>query len=247
MKNNEWIMEVFQAWGEKEFLIFNGQSYTYSDLVYKVESVREKLQESGLRPDDCVAVIGDYSPNVIFMLLALILNGNIIVPVAKETPAELIEIFSTARVSKVVKFDCQDRWDISIVNQSSSHPLLETLRNQHEAGVIIFTSGTSGKSKAAVLQVSRLIERYKNFKPKPFRTLIFLKLDHIGGINTLFSILFNGGALITATGRSPEPVCEAIQKYQVELLPTTPTFLNMLIMSQCYQNYDLSSLKLISY
>ena len=42
-------------------------------------------------------------------------------------------------------------------------------------------------------------------------------------------------------------VCSAIEKYRVELLPTSPTFLNLLLLSEDYKHYDLSSLKRITY
>ncbi len=47
--------------------------------------------------------------------------------------------------------------------------------------------------------------------------------------------------------RTPEAICQAVQRYQVELLPTTPTFLRMLLISETYKKYDLSSLRLITY
>ena len=42
-------------------------------------------------------------------------------------------------------------------------------------------------------------------------------------------------------------VCRAVERHGVELLPTSPTFLNLLLISEAYRNYDLSSLKLITY
>ena len=78
-------------------------------------------------------------------------------------------------------------------------------------------------------------------------TLAFLMIDHIGGINTLFSALANGGTVVATAERNPDQVCAIIERCGVELLPTSPTFLNLLLMSEAYQSYDLSSLKLITY
>ena len=80
-----------------------------------------------------------------------------------------------------------------------------------------------------------------------WRTLLFLGLDHIGGINTLFYTLSNGGMAVVPADRSPSGVCQAIQQHRVELLPTSPTFLNFLLLSGAYKAYDLSSLRLITY
>ena len=47
-------------------------------------------------------------------------------------------------------------------------------------------------------------------------TLVFLMLDHIGGINTLLNVLSQGGTIVTPANRTPDAVCEAIARYGVE-------------------------------
>jgi len=42
-------------------------------------------------------------------------------------------------------------------------------------------------------------------------------------------------------------VCQAIERHRVALLPTSPTFLNLLLISEAYSRYDLSSLCRITY
>ncbi len=42
-------------------------------------------------------------------------------------------------------------------------------------------------------------------------------------------------------------MCQAIERYELELLPTSPTFLQMLLIGRYYEKYNLSSLKIISY
>src|SRR6185436_3535111 len=74
-----------------------------------------------------------------------------------------------------------------------------------------------------------------------------LLLDHIGGVNTLFYTLSNGGAIIAAPHRTPASICETIARHRVELLPTSPTFLNLLLLSGEHRRHDLSSLKLVTY
>jgi acyl-coenzyme A synthetase/AMP-(fatty) acid ligase len=72
-------------------------------------------------------------------------------------------------------------------------------------------------------------------------------IDHIGGINTLLYVLSNGGTLVVSSSRAPDAVCAAIARHKVELLPTSPTFLNLLLLSEAYRRYDLTSLRLITY
>ncbi len=77
--------------------------------------------------------------------------------------------------------------------------------------------------------------------------MTFLLLDHIGGINTLLYTLSNGGTVVSVRSRDADVVCQAVECYRVELLPTSPTFLNLLLVSEAYKRHDLSSLALITY
>jgi acyl-coenzyme A synthetase/AMP-(fatty) acid ligase len=52
---------------------------------------------------------------------------------------------------------------------------------------------------------------------------------------------------VTTEERSPDAVCAAIEKYKVQLLPTSPTFINLLLISEAYKRYDLSSLEMVTY
>jgi acyl-CoA synthetase (AMP-forming)/AMP-acid ligase II len=63
----------------------------------------------------------------------------------------------------------------------------------------------------------------------------------------MFHTLSNGGIVLVLKERRPDSVCYFIEKYKIELLPASPTFLNLLLISEEYKNYDLSSLKLITY
>jgi acyl-coenzyme A synthetase/AMP-(fatty) acid ligase len=89
--------------------------------------------------------------------------------------------------------------------------------------------------------------RYEG-KPRPSRRIMcFLLPDHIGGINTLFHGLANGGMVVTVDNRAPDAVCRTIERWRVEILPATPTFLNLLLLSGALERHDVSSLQLITY
>src|SRR5205823_14605521 len=79
------------------------------------------------------------------------------------------------------------------------------------------------------------------------RTVLFLLMDHFGGFNTFLSTFAYGGAGVCLENRAPESVCRAIQQSRATLLPTTPSFLNLLLSSRVYTTFDLTSIELISY
>ena len=71
--------------------------------------------------------------------------------------------------------------------------------------------------------------------------------DHIGGFNTLLYNLSNTGLIVTLRDRTPYNVLKAIEKYKVELLPTSPTFINLILLSEAYNQCDINSLRTVTY
>ena len=247
MTNYQWIMERFEQHKNSSCYIHNNREVTYADLIGKINEYREYLNSNHIKAGDCVAIAGEYSEELISLFLALTLNKNIIIPLAGDHKDNYDKFFKIGEASYFIRISDDNKPVLGRVENYSNHPFLEQIRAEGEAGLILFSSGTTGEPKAAVHVMSKLIEKYKQQGSRSFRALIFLKIDHIGGINTLFSIMLNGGTIVTASSRSGEDVCKSIEKNKVNLLPTTPTFLNLLIMSQAYKKYTLDSLQLITY
>jgi acyl-coenzyme A synthetase/AMP-(fatty) acid ligase len=128
----------------------------------------------------------------------------------------------------------------------AQHPLYQHLRAAGHPGLVLFSSGSTGASKAAVHDLVPLLAKFKT-RRHSLRTVSFLLFDHIGGVNTALYTLSNAGCLIVLRDRSPDAVLSAIERHQVELLPTSPTFLNLVLLSSAYQRHDLSSLKTVTY
>ena len=202
---------------------------------------------SAIPPGQSIALHGSFSPGTTTLLTALIGHGNVAVPLTSPSAAEREKSLQVACTSWLFSFDADDSWEAAPCGPSGDHPLLETLRSSGHSGLILLSSGSTGQMKASLHSFPRLLANYQRRRTSPYRTLAFLMLDHIGGVNTLFHILCSGGTIVTPAGRTPEAICEAIQRHRVQLLPTTPTFLRMLLISEAYKKYDLGSLELITY
>ncbi|TVP76454.1 MAG: long-chain fatty acid--CoA ligase, partial [Puniceicoccaceae bacterium] len=75
----------------------------------------------------------------------------------------------------------------------------------------------------------------------------FLLYDHIGGLNTLFNGMATGAKIVVPVSRDPHVVAHAIETHKVKLLPASPTFLNLFLLSGAPESYDLSSLRFVTY
>jgi acyl-coenzyme A synthetase/AMP-(fatty) acid ligase len=120
------------------------------------------------------------------------------------------------------------------------------MRQAGHPGLVLFSSGSTGKSKAAVHDLSLLLEKFKTSR-RSQRAITFLLYDHIGGVNTMLYTLSNAGCMVTVADRSPDTVLAAVEKFRVDLLPTSPTFLNLILLGQAWQRHDLSSLRTVTY
>ena len=242
----DYIFNVFKENKSDISIIWKGNKYSYKSLTKNIEKSILLIDSYRIKPGTVVALVGDFSPNSIALLLALIKKACIIVPLSASPNTSEKQLFDIARVEFAFIINENDDITTEKFCQISDNEYYKLIREKEHPGLVLFTSGTTGEPKAAVHDFLALLEKFK-LRRKALRTLNFLLFDHWGGLNTMFHILSNGGVVITTIDRNPENICKLIEKYKIELLPASPTFLNLMLLSGGYKNYDLSSLKIISY
>ncbi|MDB4986297.1 MAG: AMP-dependent synthetase and ligase [Myxococcaceae bacterium] len=126
------------------------------------------------------------------------------------------------------------------------HPLYQELAQRGHPGLVLLTSGTTGVPKVAVHDADQLLGKFVR-RGRDLRTLLFLPLEHIGGLDTLMYAMSNGSTLVIPESRSVEHVCAAIAAHRAEVLATNPSFLNLLLLHHASQTFDLTSLQVVSY
>ena len=89
------------------------------------------------------------------------------------------------------------------------------------------------------------MQRFETARPT-LKTINFLLFDHIGGLNTLLHTLFNKGTVVAPKSRSVEDILATCTEHEIEVLPTTPTFLRMMLMSGLIPNSVPKSLNIIT-
>lgn len=242
----DFLREKFAEAGEADALIWRDQSYSYAYLLSQVDDWTETLDKSNVDAGAVVAVEADFSPRAIALMLALIGRNCLFVPLSSSVEAKKPEFRAVADVEVIISINDDDEPVITSTGVTATHEIIRNLKESGHPGLTLFSSGSTGKSKAAVHDFLPMLEKYK-VPRHSLRTISFLLFDHIGGVNTLLYNLSNAGCVITVSDRRPETVCKAIQDHKVELLPTSPTFLNLILVSEAYKKYDLSSLKTVTY
>ena len=231
-----------------ECIIDPNGTYTFSDLVSQTNKFKKQLSNK-IRNHDRVLIYSDYTFHSISLLLSLSdLNINI-VPLVKTTESEYHEKVDTVSPHLILSFDENKKLIIENFKlASNSDEIFKDVTNKGDTGIILFSSGTTGKPKVMVQNLTKIISSIKTpRKQKSLRFIILLMFDHIGGLNTLFNCLINGSPFVIPKERRPSLVISLIDKYQINVLPTTPTFLNLLMIDESFDSSKLKSLKLITY
>jgi len=232
--------------GEQPAIVWQDDVYSYRWLLENTEVWGDRLSEAGIGQGTVCGVLGEYSPETCSLFLALMDTGSILVPFTRSSATEMPNLARIAGVQHIIQIDAGDKWSITTLETSSQNELIVGFRERQNPGLVVFSSGSTAEPKGILHDCESVIQKFAMERPG-YRTLLFLLMDHFGGFNTLMSVFAYGGTAVVPGNRTPPEICRAVEHGRVELLPVTPTFLNLLTVSGCYKDFDLSSVKLITY
>lgn len=215
-----WIRSKLEACGSRTACHEAGKTYTYANFLALIDQAVAKLP-AGER--QVVEISEASSIKALASLLAVALQGHIALPLPPELPAAERERMR------------------EIAQKSPLYGLLDG------SGLILFSSGTSGQPKGMLHNFDALLHRYQILQAREDRCLLLLLIDHIGGLDAAFRCLFSGSTLVIPQERRPEAAASAIQAHQVNVLPASPTFLNLMLLAHIPDSHDLSSVEIVAY
>lgn len=243
----DWLLERFATARETVAFVHEDRSVTYGQLVDQVAAFERLLAEEGVKSGERTVILGDYTPEAFALVLALARQGNVVIPLARESVVELSSALTISGSDWIFEFTGGgSRPTLTRHAVTVDNAMMREFIASGATGLVFFSSGSTGKPKGILHDLERVASKFIKAR-SPVVAIPFLMFDHFGGFNTILAITSSLGTVVSVAERSVARVCGAIQQYRVSLLPTTPSFLNLLMAARAHEAYDLSSLRRITY
>ena len=257
---NERLRKSAQTYPNQAAVLFENEKITYKELKTYVDLVAMNLASSGIKKGDKVALVLGNCPEFIISYFGILRAGGVVVPINPIYSQEEISYILINSKSKVViaQFSLEtiivplmkelksiDRvyyvesnhvelaWEQLIVDQKSNVDL--PVITEDDLAVILYTSGTTGRPKGAMLSHKNLcsnaesIAKLTEFTSED-RILAVLPMFHIFCMSVCINApIICGGTIVISEKFSPIDVMQTIMTEKVTLFAGVPTMYSILL------------------
>jgi fatty-acyl-CoA synthase len=263
---------------DKPALIFEGETVSYGAFDSRITQAARALKaELGVGRGDRIAILSLNRPDYLVLLYACARLGAILVPLNwRLAAAEQVFILSDAAAKVLVLEQAfatilptleQALPDATVLGLDFS-PLggvaFDTLlegaggdgRNPHTdlscPLLIVYTSGTTGRAKGAVLRQEALLwngvmSQHMHGLTSDDHILTVLPFFHVGGLNIQTTPALHHGATVTIHARfTPDATLSAFAREKPTLTVLVPATMQAVTDHPAWTSTDLSSLKAVS-
>jgi acyl-CoA synthetase (AMP-forming)/AMP-acid ligase II len=271
-RNAAELLDDVRHWGDRVHLVRGEQRLTYDELLDLVPRVAGVLADHGAAPGDRVMLLAFNSVEWIAGFWATLAAGAVVVlanPWWSEAELRhalgLVEpglVLGDSRSSRLVPSGVPALELDELVAAAAERATLARppLAGEDEPAVILFTSGTSGPPKGAVLphrsvialqhmllHVTRQLPHTLGDGSPREVALQTGPLFHIGGVQALVRQLLLGGTLVFPKGRfDPVEVLDLIEAEGVHRWGGVPTMVSRVLNEPSIEQRDFSTMRAIS-
>jgi fatty-acyl-CoA synthase len=267
--------EFIQVWAqqrpEKTAIYFEGNDYSYAWLENQVRHANRWLSERRVGRGDRVAYLGFNHPMMLVLLFALARRGAILVPLnyrltphehaqqlTDAEPAFLIADpthFQLAQNLGVVVRPVEDLQDVRVEQSNRAMRIVGADSYQGQLNddlLLVYTSGTTGAPKGAVLTQNALLWNALNSihahdLTSQDKVLIALPIFHVGGLNIMLTPALYVGAEVALEAKfDAGRYLDLVNRWRPTLSLLVPATMNALVTHVDWMNTDVSCLRLIN-
>jgi fatty-acyl-CoA synthase len=256
-------------------LTFEGTTWTYGELLDRIDRLAAALRAGGVCHGDRVAFIGFNQPAFVETMFATARLGAIFVPlnfrltgqeltyiigdagvhtlVAGPEHRELIEPVRTALpVRRYLAVEPAEGWEPYGAVRDAAEPLGRPATvGEDEVALIMYTSGTTGLPKGATLTHGNLWWNNANYMHlldflEDDVTLVCAPLFHIGGLNLTTLVTWQkGGEVVLHRSFDAAAVLAAIPAQRITSMFGVPAQFLFLSQQPEFEVTDLTSIRLL--
>ncbi|PHM77925.1 Amino acid adenylation [Xenorhabdus cabanillasii JM26] len=211
---HQWFEQQVAKTPQATALEFQGQILSYAELNARANRLAHQLIESGVEPEQRVAICVARSPAMVVGVLAVLKAGGAYVPLDITYPAERLAYILSDSTPSVILADRvgQSLLDDEMLaglmvldptilpDQPDSNPRVSTLTPQHLA-YVIYTSGSTGQPKGVMVEHQAIYQRTLGVNERygvtaQDRVLQFAAFAFDVAVEECFSSLCNGATLV---------------------------------------------------
>jgi fatty-acyl-CoA synthase len=264
---------------EGEAIVFEGEPTTYAELWEGIESVAAALTAAGIGKGDRVAVLARNSPQYVMLYFALAKIGAMLVPMSfwhrspelayvlgDAEPALVLaepeflerlapafeEAGCKAPLVTMIGPDGEDAEWKAFVAGGEGAPAAEVEVSPADAHMILYTSGTTGRPKGALLSHGRTVpdafSMAMHLRLRPSDTfLLHFPTFHAGNWDHLKLFLLVGCRVVLLREFDDDAVIDAVERYRPTVMNAVPAMFRRLLDNPRWPTTDLSCYRLVYY
>jgi fatty-acyl-CoA synthase len=279
MNVGDWIRKWSILQPKKKALYFEDQPFTYQEVNLRINQLCHLLLESGVKKGDRVAVLLHNCHQYIEVFLGLSKIGAILVPLNWRLAGPELEFILQDSGSRMLIFEvefeevlssirprlnfsngnyltlgnpCPD-WAVEYEKATKKMPTHEPPGGgsfgDEDPHVIMYTSGTTGIPKGAVLSQRKTFFNVLNADIGYSLTskdimMVTRPMFHSGGLLVEAApVLYKGGTLVIRKRFRPNEILETIQKYKVTIVELAATVYQFILQDCDLNQFDLTSVR----
>jgi fatty-acyl-CoA synthase len=275
----DWIEKWSFLQPHKRALISEDRSFTYQELNLRTNQVCHFLLDAGVQKGDRVPILLYNCHQYLEIFLALSKIGAILVPLNWRLAGPELEFIITDSGSRMIIFDsefaelvaslrnklnisnrdcislgstCPDwakDYEKGLQGNPVHEPRLDLPVGDEDPHILMYTSGTTGVPKGAILSHRKTFFNALNadlFYELTSKDIMIVTrpLFHSGGLLVeAVPVLYKGGTLILKKRFRPHEILETSQKHRVTLLEMAATVYQFILQECELTRYDLSSVR----
>ena len=275
----DWIKKWSFLQPHKRALVFEDRPFTYQELNLRTNQLSHFLLALGVQKGDRISVLLYNCHPYIEIFFALSKIGAILVPLNWRLAGPELEFIIRDSGSRILIFEpefeemltslrpnlkltnghyisvgspCPDwarDYEKSLLENPVHDPSLEVSVGDEDPHILMYTSGTTGIPKGAILSHRKTFFNVLNAAMVYNLTskdimIISRPMFHSGGLLVESApLLYKGGTLIVRKRFRPHEILETVQKYKVTVLELAATVYQFLLQECDLTQYDLSSIR----